>query len=194
MIRAGFIRRWTASPPTRNRGTKWIPRFQNTRTIRRDKTGDRDKKFFSSSATIRRKINSLPGRRNNCPKLNRSFVAISKSETKKSEHKNKERSIHAAFPRTGLGPRFVHRPAKRGHGQSNGLVRAIKRARQNQRRATAQRAGPGDLWHGRPARRRRAVHGNQRSSGRLSRAPSRDLERSGRSRALDTDAALRRQR
>src|SRR6476469_9579070 len=39
-IRVGSTRSTTFSPRTHSRGTKWIPRFQNTRSIRRDKTGD----------------------------------------------------------------------------------------------------------------------------------------------------------
>src|SRR4029453_13271267 len=52
MIPVGFIRRWTSSLPTRNRGTSWIPRFQNTRSFRRHKTGDRDDQDFISLAAI----------------------------------------------------------------------------------------------------------------------------------------------
>ena len=39
-ILVGSSRNTTSSPRTHSHGTKWIPRFQNTRSIRRDKTGD----------------------------------------------------------------------------------------------------------------------------------------------------------
>src|SRR6266850_7326143 len=51
MIRVGFSRRWTFSCQTRNRGTRWIRRYRNSSSIRRQRK-NRDTNFTNRHELI----------------------------------------------------------------------------------------------------------------------------------------------
>src|SRR4030095_6049028 len=51
MIRVGFSRRWTFSFQKRNRGTKWIRRYRNSSSIRRQRK-NRDTNFTNRHELI----------------------------------------------------------------------------------------------------------------------------------------------